>query len=108
MDIIGYMMVSIFIFGVLYGFVLQIQYLLTIKQNEKLSVNRRLLYGHYLTCISMAGFLVTFILNILVSLEMIHSQIVTSHSTNIICLIFLFVLFTAKFIITPRNYSALK
>lgn len=105
MDVMGYLVVSIFIIGVSYGLIHQIQLLLTIKKNDKAPNYRRLMFAYYLTCFSIAGFLVSFILNVLVYLQFIHPQIVTSNGTNLSCFIFLFVLFVSKFVIRPRSYN---
>lgn len=103
MDVIGFLVVTIFIIGVSYSLVFQIQQLLTVKHNDKTPQYRRLMFAHYLTCFSIVGFLVSFILNVLVYLQFIYSQLVTSNSTNISCLIFFLMLFTSKFVITPRT-----
>ncbi len=103
MDLIEFLGVGIFISLISYGLFLQIQHLLTIRKNEKYAKNRRLMLGNYLTCFSIAGFLTSFILNVFVYLQLIHSYIVTSISTNTFCLIFLFAIITSKFLITPRD-----
>ncbi len=108
MDVITYLVVGLFVVGVSYSLMLHIQHLLTIKKSEKASANRRLMIGNYITCFSIACFLVTFILNVLVYLQFIHSHIVTSNNTSIICLLFLFVIFISKFVITSKDYTRFK
>lgn len=103
-EVIGYLMVTIFIIGATYGLYRQIQHTFKIKKSQRTVNYKRLLLGSYLTSISYAGFLISFVLNVLVmSFQFIHSNIITSNSTAASCFIFFVVLLISKFGITPRN-----
>src|SRR5690606_11109433 len=101
MDVIGYLVVTIFVLGVSYGLLLQTKHLLNMKKNKTNTKSSRLWLCSCLRCFSIAGFLISFLLNILVHLQLIHSYFITSNSTNIFCLVFLTAFIIAKYIITP-------
>ncbi|WP_019413814.1 hypothetical protein [Paenisporosarcina sp. TG20] len=102
-DITGTAMVIFLFLGFAYGLVRQIQHTLTIRLASGTDNYKRLLLGNYLTCVSMAGFLISYVLNVVVSLEIIQSQIFTSNNTNAGCFIFLALLLISKFGITPKR-----
>ncbi|ATP40390.1 hypothetical protein CSE16_10205 [Solibacillus sp. R5-41] len=104
-DVIGYVVVMLFIIGFTYGLVRQVQYTLTIQKANSFGVSnyRRLLFGNYLTCVSLLGFLVSFILNVLVAIQIIQLNLLTSNNTGFSCFVFLLILLIAKFRVIPKN-----
>lgn len=104
-EIIGYAVVVFLITSFTYGFVRQIQHTLTILKANKtaLSNYRRTLFGNYIKCLSFGGFLISYILNVLVAMRIIQSNILTSNNTVFTCFIFLVVLLIAKFGVIPRS-----
>lgn len=75
-DIVGVLIVAFLIIGFTYGFVRQIQHNIVIQKADKTYVPnyRRSLIGNYLTSISFLGFLISYILNILVATQIIQSS----------------------------------
>ena len=104
-DVIGYVAVAFLIIGCIYGLVRQIQHTLTIQKSNKTVVPKykRSLFGNYLMCVSLFGFLISYILNVLVAMQIIKSSIITSDNTGFSCFIFLLVLLIAKFRVLPKN-----
>ncbi|KAA0955484.1 hypothetical protein FQ087_12795 [Sporosarcina sp. ANT_H38] len=104
-DVIGYVVVVFLIIGFAYGLVRQIQHTLTIQNANKTDVSnyRRTLFGNYVTCISFLGFLFSYILNVLLAMQLIQSNILTSDNTGFSCFIFLLVLLIAKFGVISKN-----
>ena len=102
-EVISYLVVVILIIGFIYGLVRQIQHTLTMKKNQKIVQYKRILVGNCLSSISFAGFLLSFILNILVYMQFIHSNSITSNGTALSCFVFLGILFIAKFGVIPRS-----
>ena len=101
-DTIGYAVVVLFIIGSTYGLIKQIYLTMNIQRNNK--SDRRLLIGNYLTSISFAGFITSFVLNILVAIQGIQSSTITSNNTSVSCAFFLLILLISKFRITPKNH----
>lgn len=104
-DIIGYLFVVFILIGITYGFVKQLQYSLTIQRTDTKGIlnYNRLLYGNYLASFSMFGFIISYILNVLIALQIIKYDIVTSDITALSCFIFLLVLLIAKLLIIPKS-----
>lgn len=88
-EIIGYVIVVFLITGFTYGFVRQIQHTLTIRKANKTAVSnyRRTLFGNYITCLSFCGFLISYMLNVLVAMRIIQSNILTSNNTIFSCFV---------------------
>ncbi|WP_039043619.1 hypothetical protein [Sporosarcina sp. ZBG7A] len=104
-EIIGYVVVVFLITGFTYGFVRQIQDTLTIRKANKTAVSnyRRTLIGNYITCLSFGGVLISYLLNVLVAMRIIQSNILTSNNTGFSCFVFLVVLLIAKFGAIPKS-----
>ena len=101
-DTIGYAVVILFIIGSTYGLIKQLQLTMNIQRNHE--SDRRLVIGNYLTSISFAGFIISFVLNVLVALQVIQSSTITSNNTSVSCGFFLLVLLISRFGITPKNH----
>ena len=101
-DTIGYSVVILFIIGSTYGLIKQIHLTMNNQRNNK--SDRRLVIGNYLTSISFAGFIMSFVLNILVAIQVIQSSTITSNNTSVSCGFFLLMLLISKFGITPKNH----
>lgn len=106
-DVIGYVVVILLIIGFTYGLFKQVQHTLPIQKTNRPDVSnyRRLLFGTYLTCASFFGFLVSYILNVLVAMQVIQLNLLTSDNTGFSCFVFLLILLIAKFGIIPKNCS---
>ncbi|WP_017380497.1 hypothetical protein [Paenisporosarcina sp. TG-14] len=104
-DSIGYVMVVFVIIGTTYGLVRQIQHIMTIQRLRKtdLSNYKRTLIGYYLESVSLLGFLISFTLNVLVGIQIIQSNLVTSDKTVLSCFIFLGIFLITKLIVIPKN-----
>ncbi|MCJ8007249.1 hypothetical protein ACFFF5_07065 [Lederbergia wuyishanensis] len=105
-DVIGYVVVVFLIIGCIYGLVRQIQHTLTIQKSNKTFVpnDNKSLFGNYLISVSLLGFLISYILNVLVAMQIIKLSIITADNTAISCFIFLLVLLIAKFGVLPKNH----
>lgn len=101
-DVIGFAVVTLLIIGFPYGLVKQIQHTLSIQKTKNVDNYKRLLFGNCLTCIAFVGFLISFVLNVSVALQLIQSSTITGNSTSASCIIFIVVLLIAKFGITPK------
>ena len=101
-DIIGYAIVALFILGSTYGLIKQLQLTMNIQRNNK--SDRRLVIGNYLTSISFVGFIISFVLNVLVAIQVIQSSTITSINTSVSCSFFLMALLISGFLITPKNH----
>lgn len=100
---IGYVVVALLIIGFTYGLVKQVQHTIAVQNSNKTVNYKRTLLGNYLTCISFAGFLISFILNVSVAMQIIQSGAITSNNTSASCFMFLAILLIAKFGITPKK-----
>lgn len=103
-DSIGYVMVAFIIIGTTYSLVRQIQHILIIQNVNKsvLSNNKRSLFPYYLACGSLFGFLISYMLNILVAIQLIQSNLVKSDTTALSSSLFLMVYIVTKWVVIPR------
>ena len=103
MHIAVFIVVAVFITGVTYGLILQLQKTLELKNSGRTDEKRRVLIGNVLVLVAHAGFLISFILNVLVYLRLIYSQTLTSEITNTGCLIFLIMYMISKYAARPEK-----
>ncbi|MGG0656898.1 hypothetical protein [Rummeliibacillus pycnus] len=101
-DVIGYLVVIFVIIGFTFGLVKQLQHTVTIQKTVGFKFNR-LLVGNYLKNAALFGFIISFLLNILVGLQIIHSNSITSNTTGSACTLFLFGFFIAEYLVIPKN-----
>jgi hypothetical protein len=100
-----YFLVVVLIIIFAYGIFSQVKELMIIKSNKPFKNKyKRLIIGNYISIISYAGLLISFVLNIFIFLNHIQGSLLTSSSTNNVFLIFLILLFVSKFWITPKNH----
>lgn len=99
----GYVVAVLLIIGFVFVLVRQIQHTSAIQNGDRTVDYKRALLGNSLMCIALAGFLVSFGLNLIVSMKFMESITITSNNTNAGCFIFLAVLFIAKFGIIPKS-----
>lgn len=101
-DSIGYLIVGILVVGFTYGFAMQLQQLLLLRKDNE-TIQKRVLYGSYLRCIAYAGFLSTYILNILVGAQLVPNAFFTGNNTSLGCVLFLVVLVVATLVVDPNK-----
>ena len=101
-DTIGYAIVILFIMASTHGLIKQLQLTVNIQKNNK--SDRRLVISNYVTSISFAGFIISFILNVLVAIQVIQLSTITSNNTSVSCIFFLLVLLISRFLIKPKNH----
>ncbi len=106
-EVIGYAIVMFLIICFTYGLVRQIQHTLSIQKANETAIYkyRRTLVGNYIVCVSFLGFLISYVLNILVAIPIIQSTILTSDTTALSCFLFLVVLLIAKFGVIPKKHK---
>ncbi|MGE7933914.1 hypothetical protein [Viridibacillus arvi] len=102
-DVIGYEVIVFLILVFTYGLVIKVQHTLTFQKANTTDVSnyRRLLFGNYVMSVSFFGFLISFILNVLVALQIIQLNFITSDNTGFSSFVFLMVLLIAKFGVIP-------
>ncbi|VDG97730.1 Uncharacterised protein [Lysinibacillus sphaericus] len=100
---IGFTVVVLLVIGFSFGLVKQIQHTLNLQKANKTDNYKRLLFGNYLACITFAGFLVSYVLNVTVAMQIIKSITITSNSTSVSCFIFLLLVLITKFGIIPKT-----
>ena len=98
---IGWLVVLLMIFTIMFCLVRQI-YDTWILRKLKEIIPKRTWLGHLLMCGSLFGLLVSYVLNILVAMQLAVSNLMTSNSTNLGCFLFLAIYFIAKFGIIKR------
>lgn len=107
----GYIFVALTIFGFGYALVWQIRDTLEIKRATKAetAVDKRKLVGHYLMAASLAGFFVSYLLNVTIGLlifvrpETVQHALVNSNTTAFACFMFLLAFLVSKFGIVPKE-----
>lgn len=99
----SFLVVATCVIGLTYGLLRHIHYTWQIVKNRQKPGVNRIVVGNILTSVSFAGFLMAFILNILVGFQVIQPTIITSNSTALSCFFFLFVFLISKFKITPQH-----
>ncbi|MEK3886768.1 hypothetical protein [Bacillus sp. FSL K6-3431] len=104
-DTLSYFVVVMLIIGFAYGLIRQIQHTFNIRNvNKSVFLNyRRSLIGNYLCCVSYAGFIIAYTLNILVASRLLATTFFTSNNTSLSCFIFILLLLVAKFGIIPKR-----
>ncbi|MBZ9691411.1 hypothetical protein [Clostridium sp. M14] len=102
-NIMGFIIITIFICGLSYGFLRQIKetsYIIKINKFTDRSV-----IGNLICSISYGAFLISYILNVLISLEILGIFIITSENTSFSCGIFLMISLISKYIIVPKKQA---
>jgi RsiW-degrading membrane proteinase PrsW (M82 family) len=106
-SLISYAIVVLFISSLFYILIRQVKQTVSIQKKRKSDIPKRLLIGSYLTTFSMAGFLLAFILNVLLYLQLFPSTNLTSNNTAIACSLFLLSLLISKYGIMPKEKNAI-
>lgn len=104
-DLIGFVLVAFIMINLTYRLVRQIQYIVTIQKRNNIDITnyKRTLFGNYLAGGLLLGFLISFILNVLVAMQIIQSSLIRSDNTALSCFIFLLVFVLTKSLIIPKN-----
>lgn len=102
-DVIDYVVVLFLILLLTYGLYKQIQHTLIVRKAHKIVSCKRTLFGNWLSCASLAGFLISYTLNVFVAMKLIQSNIMTSDSTSFSSFIFLLIFIIAKFWVIPKT-----
>ncbi|SEL35384.1 hypothetical protein SAMN04488700_0591 [Carnobacterium iners] len=105
-SLISNAVVALFISSLFYILIRQVKQTVSIQKKRKLDISKRSLIGSYLATFSMAGFLLAFILNVLIFLQLFPSTNLTSNNTAIACFLLLLVLLISKYRITPKEKTA--
>lgn len=103
--IISFLIIVMLIIAFTYGLIRQIRQIVSIRKGNKSDYvhYKRTVVGNYLSCISYAGFLIAYILNVLLASRIILSVFFTSDNTSFSCFIFFALLLIAKFGIIPND-----
>jgi len=99
-ELIGFLVIGMFILGLIYGCIKQIQFTIAIRNNQ--TVKKVELYKCYLACIFYLGFVLSYLLNILVNLPNMAISTITSSNTSISCYLFLILLILTKIKLSSR------
>ncbi|WP_340372259.1 hypothetical protein [Peribacillus sp. FSL E2-0218] len=103
--IMDYLLAFFLVVGFTYGLFRQMGQCVRIrggKGNGHASY-RRIVIGNDLACLSYAGFLVFYMLNLLLGLRMMPAGIFTSENTSFSCFSFLALFLIAKFGVIPKE-----
>ena len=101
-NILGVITIIIFLCGLLYGFVRQIKETNYIIKKNKL-INRDMI-GNLICSISYGLFVLSYVLNILITIKGIEYSVITFKNISLSCGIFLVVALIGKYIIVPKKY----
>ncbi|KGX87406.1 hypothetical protein [Pontibacillus litoralis] len=104
-NLMSYTIVALLVIGFIYVLVRQIKHIMSLRKNRSFSYSKRLLLSIYLTIIAIAGFLISFLLNVAIFMQVFQSNALTSNNTAIACFLFIFILLMAKYVILPKNQS---
>lgn len=101
---LGYVLVGLIIACFGYALFLEIKSIQDLRL-DKTTVHeyKRTIIGHYLTCFALAGFLISYVLNVLVALEFFETAGLTSDNTGFSCTIFIVLLFVIRFGVLPKQ-----
>ncbi|MBZ9685334.1 hypothetical protein G9F72_003085 [Clostridium estertheticum] len=104
-DIVGYLILTLFLISFVYAFIRQIGDTINVRKIIKPDNSKytRILFGNYICIASYGLFIIFFVLNGLVSLEILKTSSITSENTFSACLIFLTLIFASKYIIVPKD-----
>ncbi|MFJ7850293.1 hypothetical protein ACIQXR_15855 [Peribacillus sp. NPDC097224] len=102
-----YLITGILVIAFTCGFAMQLQQLLLLRKHNE-TIQKRVLYGSYLRCIAYAGFLSTYILNILIGAQLVPNAFFTENNTSLGCILFLLVLVFATLVVGPNKPKRLK
>lgn len=104
-DIFGYVMVCLVALLFFFELIRQIKETRTIQKAGETAARKykRLIFGEYLAIFSLTGFLVSFVFNVLIGLQIYYSDVLTSDNTAFACFISLLFLLIARFGIIPKK-----
>lgn len=98
---VGWLVVLLMILTMMFCLVRQIYDTWSLRKSH-VTFPKRTWVGRFLMCGSLFGLLISYVLNILVALQLVISNLITSNSTNLGCFLFLAIYFIAKFGIIKR------
>ena len=110
-DVVGWIFVVLTIAGFGYALVWQIREALAIKRTTKWETraDKRRLVGHYILAVSLAGVLVSYLLNVAVGFlsylnpETVQHALINSNTTGFACVMFLVMFLVSKFWVVPKD-----
>ena len=110
-DVVGWIFVTLTILGFGYALVWQIREALAIKRTTKWATraDKRRLVGHYLMVVSLAGFLISYLLNVAVGFlsylnpETVQHALINSNTTGFACCLILAAFLVLKFWVVPKD-----
>ncbi|MFD6440974.1 hypothetical protein ACFWDG_14400 [Peribacillus sp. NPDC060186] len=103
--VIDYLIIVMLIIAFTYGLIRQIRQIVGIRKGNQSDYvqYKRIVAGNYLSCLSYTGFLIAYILNVLLASDIIPPVFFTSDNTSFSCFIFLALLLIANFGIIPKE-----
>ncbi|SDJ12436.1 hypothetical protein [Salimicrobium halophilum] len=106
-EIFGYIVVAIFVAGLMYSLYHHIRLVLRINGWKNTPAYKRTLIGNSLSALALAGFLIAFVYNIGIGLGIVSDAIISSSAANAACFLFVGILIVSKFFVTPRQQYSL-
>lgn len=103
LDIVGYIVIVLFLGACIYGLVLQIKETIAIRSSKKSS--RRVLAGNLICSISYLGFIIFFVINILSAIKIIQISEDINRNISIGCWVFVMGILGGKYCIVPKIYK---
>ncbi|WP_217587629.1 hypothetical protein [Lentibacillus saliphilus] len=99
--VISYTIVILLAIFFSYILMQEVRFLLKIHKNKEV-ISKRVLVARYITTFSIAGFLISFILNIAIYVQIFNSDMLTSNITAIACFLFVLVILILEYGIIPK------
>ncbi|GAA0309148.1 hypothetical protein GGQ92_001223 [Gracilibacillus halotolerans] len=77
--------------------------ILYLQKEEKYKVSKRLLLGSYLATVSITCFVISFVMNLFIYMQILQSKALSSNNTIIACFLFLGVFLIAEYGIKSKR-----
>ncbi|WP_033542747.1 hypothetical protein [Planococcus sp. CAU13] len=107
-DLLGYAVAALFAIGFFYTFIKQVKQTVIIRNENKVKDYKRLLVGNYITSIALGGFLLSYLVNLFIGIQLIAPNIIASGDAVLSCFIFLVVLVVGRFVIISEENNQKK
>ncbi|WP_217587481.1 hypothetical protein [Lentibacillus saliphilus] len=100
---IGISYAAVALLAIFFSYILmkEVSYLFKVHKNKEV-ISKRLLAARYIATFSIAGFLISFILNIAIYFQIFNSDILTSNITAIACFLFVLVILILEYGVIPK------
>lgn len=102
-DLLGYSIAALFTGGFVYAFVKQVKQTIILRNENNGKGSKKVLAGNYIASIALGGFLLSFIVNLLIVIHWIAPNLIASGDAVLSFFIFLVVLVIGRFVIISEE-----